>query len=113
MNRLALALAFCVACTGGSADDQDGEGTTDPNFVAEFGTTTSFTVVATSDDKLDFPRDLEFHPVRTNELWVANTDTDAITVLYDPDTEGMSSEKFADAVRNHFMEEVSSIAIGD
>ena len=52
------------------------------NVVPQFGVGFDEVVVADSSDGLSDPRDLEFHPGRANELWVANRATDSISVSY-------------------------------
>ncbi len=71
-----------------------------------------FAVVATEDDQLSTPRDLAFHPDFADELWVVNQDTDSVVVLFSPGTGGQESQRFKDPAANHFMEEVSSLAMG-
>ena len=69
-------------------------------------------VIADASDDLDDPRDLEFHPGRANELWVANRATDSITIVHNTGLETQYSENRRDSHRNHFLEEVSAIAFG-
>ena len=40
--------------------------------IAQFGTGFTEVVIADTSDDLFDPRDLEFHPGRANELWIAN-----------------------------------------
>ena len=49
--------------------------------VEQFGEVFREIVIADSSDDLDDPRDLEFHPGRANELWIANRATDSITMF--------------------------------
>ena len=81
-------------------------------FVEQFGEVFDEVVIADSSDALDDPRDLEFHPGRTNELWIANRATDSITIVSDTGMESQTSQNRLDSNRNHFLEEVSSIAFG-
>lgn len=88
---------------------------TDSNAaVPQFGTGFDETIIATSADGLNEPRDLEFHPgaTRSDELWVVNRADDSIVILHDAGTPSQTSEKRLDSYRNHFMEEVSAIAFG-
>lgn len=87
---------------------------TPDEFVPEFGATNApaLTVVATVDDGLSTPRDLEFHPDRTNELWTVNQATDSVVILFDPGTTDQIAETRHDAYGRHFMEEVSALAFG-
>ena len=80
--------------------------------VEQFGVVFNEVVIADASDDLDDPRDLEFHPGRANELWIANRATDSITIVHDTGLETQYSENRQDSNRNHFLEEVSSIAFG-
>jgi hypothetical protein len=82
--------------------------------VTQFGTSNRiFKVIATNDDGLNIPRDLEFHPERPNELWTVNQGTEAVVILFDPDTPNQKSDERLDMARSHFMAQVSSFAFGD
>ncbi len=87
----------------------------EPTTVPEFGTdeTRKLTVIATGNDGLDVPRDLAFNPVRPTELWTVNRAFDGTVILFDAGTDNQVIEVRADAYGNHFMEEVSAIAMGD
>ena len=54
----------------------------DTGTVDAFGDGFVETVIADHLDNLADPRDLEFHPGRTNELWIANRATDSITIVH-------------------------------
>ncbi len=84
-------------------------------FVAEFGTaeTRKYTIVANAQDGLNVPRDLEFHPTRTTELWTVNRSFDGTVTFYNAGTEQQIADRREDVYRNHFMEEVSAIAFSD
>lgn len=69
--------------------------------------------IATSDDGLSKPTDLEFHPEREGEFWIVNQKTDAVTIAYDADSGAPSFDNLKDPAANHFMERVSSIAFSD
>ena len=69
-------------------------------------------VIADATDDLDEPTDMEFHPGRTGELWIANRATDSITIVHNTGLENQTSENREDAYSNHFLEEVSAIAFG-
>jgi DNA-binding beta-propeller fold protein YncE len=94
-----------VACFAGG-QDVDAETT-----VGTFGSDPTFTVVAQG-GKFATPRDLEFHPDRPDELFVVNRDTDSVTVITNPGTPDQKEKNYADVYGNHFMEEVSSLAMG-
>ena len=51
--------------------------------VAQFGTGFDEVVIVDSSDGLNDPRDLEFHPGRTDELWIANRGDDSMTIVHD------------------------------
>ncbi|MCS5527474.1 MAG: hypothetical protein NZ774_06385 [Candidatus Poseidoniales archaeon] len=80
--------------------------------VPQFGVGFDEVVIADSSDSLNDPRDLEFHPGRANELWVANRATDSITIVHNTGLENQYSQNRQDSNRNHFLEEVSAIAFG-
>lgn len=80
--------------------------------VEQFGHTFEEVVIADYTDALNEPRDLEFHPGKANELWVANRATDSITIVENVGMENQTSQNRRDAYRNHFLEEVSAIAFG-
>ncbi len=82
------------------------------SVVPQFGVGFDEVVIADYSDSLSDPRDLEFHPGRANELWVANRATDSITIIHDTGLENQTSENRQDSNRNHFLEEVSAIAFG-
>jgi hypothetical protein len=82
--------------------------------VPEFGPDSSrrFVAYASTDDGLMRPRDLQFDPEAPQNLWIASQDNDGIVILFDAATDTQRSELFLDAFRDHFMEEVSSLAFG-
>ena len=84
----------------------------DSEVVEKFGVGFNEIVIADSSDFLSDPRDLEFHPGRTNELWIANRATDSITIVENTGLDNQTSQNRADSNRNHFLEEVSAIAFG-
>ena len=82
------------------------------DYVAQFGTGFDEIVVVDSSDGLNDPRDLEFHPGRINELWIANRGDDSMTIVHNTGLENQTSETREDSNSNHFLEEVSAIAFG-
>ncbi len=80
--------------------------------VEKFGVGFDEVVIADTTDYLNDPRDLEFHPGRANELWIANRATDTITIVENTGLENQTSQNRADSHRNHFLEEVSAISFG-
>ena len=81
-------------------------------IVTQFGGGFNEVIIADSSDELNDPRDLEFHPGRANELWVANRATDSITIIENTGLANQASQNRQDSNRNHFLEEVSAIAFG-
>ena len=133
-----FALTLVVACTDdagsdtgdGTGDDVDGtsDGTstgtetgtetesdtaveTTGGAVPEFGST--FTVIATADDGLNIPRDLEFNPLAPDQLWTFNMLSHGTVIFFDPGTAQQVAEVRIDAYGQHFMAFVSSAAFGD
>lgn len=82
--------------------------------IPQFGTGFDETVIASSAQGLNTPRDLEFHPssTRSDELWVVNRADDSVVIIHDTGKSTQTAEKRLDSFRNHFMEEVSAIAFG-
>jgi len=112
MVRFTIPLIAGGCIFNGDGDGGGGGGGGSGDEVPEFGSNPSFSVIAKGSDELDVPRDLEFHPDRPEELWVANRATDTIVVVWDSGTSDQTTESFYDAYANHFLEEVSSIAFG-
>ena len=84
-------------------------------YISQFGPGFFETEIASSQDDLDVPRDLEFHPnsSRQNELWVVNRATDSVTIIHNAGQSNQVTEYRKDSNGNHFMEEVSAIAFGE
>ena len=76
----------------------------DTPLVEQFGMAFDEVVIADSSDALSDPRDLEFHPGRVNELWVANRYTDSITIIEDTGLETQTSQNLEDSNSAHFLE---------
>ena len=62
------------------------------NHPAQFGTGFTEVVIADISDDLFDPRDLEFHPGRANELWIANRGDDSITIIHNTGLDNQTSE---------------------
>ena len=101
---MAFLMVFVIPTTFTQAEET--------NTVEMFGDGFSEVVIASYLDNLDDPRDLEFHPGRANELWIANRATDTITIVHNTGLENQTSEHRVDSNRNHFLEEVSAISFG-
>lgn len=117
--RLILASTFAfslAACPPpGSGDDDDAADAID---LLGGGThsldSVQLDVVATSDDGLASPTDLEFHPERRSELWIVNQETEGVTVLLDTNTDDQEALNFDDNVAGiHFMARPSALAFAD
>ncbi len=72
-----------------------------------------FEEVASRADGLRIPRDLEFHPVRTDELWVVNYENSSATVLFDMGTNNMSGQSYGAFGNLHFLAQPAGIAFSD
>lgn len=70
------------------------------------------TVVGERSDGLGTPRDLAFNPDVAGELWVVNRANDSATIFSDAGEASQTSDMRVDPYALHFMEEVSSIAMG-
>jgi len=70
------------------------------------------TLIGSSRNGLDYPRDLDFNPERPGELWVVNQRDDSAVIFEDAGSEKQRSVKVIDPAADHFMEEVSSISFG-
>ena len=72
------------------------------------------TVIGTSSDGLRIPRDLEFNPEETDELWVANRSTpgDERMVVFSGASSGSPSSKEYSGPTEHFFAQPSAIAFG-
>lgn len=89
-----------------------------PNIVDDILSDPEVEVVATSDQDLLVPRDLDFHPdPARNELWVINKDqanTGGSTVrFFGPGEQGMTWQWQRDPNAWHFMSLPTGIAFGD
>ena len=107
-RKVAFSLVFLLLFALPSYTSQAEETET----VDAFGDGFEETVIANYLDYLADPRDLEFHPGRANELWIANRATDSITIVHNTGLDNQTSENREDAYSNHFLEEVSAIAFG-
>ena len=107
-KRIAFTLVFLLLFTLPSYATQAEE----TEVVEAFGDGFLEVVIADASDDLRSPTDLEFHPGRTNELWIANQATDSMTIVSNTGLENQTSQNREDAYSNHFLEEVSAIAFG-
>jgi plastocyanin/DNA-binding beta-propeller fold protein YncE len=92
---------------GGSASESQPGDASSASCAPAFGLQNAVIVEFTNDEGLDNPRDLQFHPLNPNELWVANNDTDSITII---DTVAGTAVTRRDRAPYHYMERISSLA---
>ena len=109
---LLYAPASVVGDTNGSDNSYTNYSTIDAEYVPQFGFSFVEVIISDISDNISSPTDLEFHPGRVNELWVANKATDSITIVHDTGLDNQTSETRLDVNRNHFLEEVSAISFG-
>ncbi|MDB4865268.1 hypothetical protein OAV46_03180 [Euryarchaeota archaeon] len=109
---LLYAPASVVGDTNGSDNYYTNYSTIDAEYVPQFGFSFVEVIISDTSDNISSPTDLEFHPGRVNELWVANKATDSITIVHDTGLDNQTSETRLDVNRNHFLEEVSAISFG-
>ncbi len=135
MSRLALLLPLLFACSDTGKDeasDASDDGGDDAQLDGDTGDTggapesgvaalgqgahdlgsIAVTVVAVRDDGLRTPRDLAFNPDVAGELWVVNRANDSATIFENIGEDDQTVESRIDPYALHFMEEVSSIAMG-
>ncbi len=79
--------------------------------VDAFGTSQDFVVVGSHADGLRIPRDLAFDPLDPELLWTVNQENDGVVLFRAPGEPAQAVESRVDFDANHFMEEVSSIAL--
>ena len=135
MRRItALTLLLITACDPDSPDgkqsDGSGDGATldigdtgdtgdvEPVGVSALGAGShdlgaiTVTVVAERADGLRTPRDLAFNPDVEGELWVVNQTNDSATIFSGAGESDQVADMRVDPYALHFMDEVSSIAMG-
>jgi hypothetical protein len=126
--RFAWALVLLAGCGGTDAEDAasgvaTGAGATGSSsttgaggggsLVPELGGDgRKLTVIATSADGLDVPRDLGFAPDHPDQLWTIDTGFEGVVIFTQPGEAGQTAEKRMDAFAPHFMAHVSSLAFG-
>ncbi len=71
------------------------------------------TVIATSAEFLEVPRDLAFHPVRQNELWVVNRGDESVVVITDPGTPSQHATRYKGPDSHHFLAQPAALAFAD
>src|SRR5262245_27322978 len=122
LSRCSLVLLLLAAACGpaGETDGPSDPGKQDPGdkepevvetLLGDVTLAPRLTVIADSDDGLNVPRDLSFHP-ETGQLWVVNRADDSVVIVTDPTGAAERTTKLIDGYALHFMEEVSSVAFG-
>lgn len=114
-------LLLLAACTG----PKDGEGsetsspTTSPQATGlpilgegSHDVSEAIEVLSKNPDGLSRPQDLAFNPAVDGELWVVNRQDDSVTIYDDAGSPSQQSTHIVDPYALHFMEQVSSIAMG-
>src|SRR5688572_20916653 len=90
--------------------------TAQPNCLDQYvGATVTPTVIASSTNQVNQPRDLDFKP-KSNELWVANygtTNGGSMVIIYNAGQPNQTSQYRKDSHSGHFMIYPSAIAFGD
>jgi len=75
-------------------------------------TSVTLTAIATSDDGLKTPTDLDWNPMKPTELWVVSFKDDSIVTIADAPTDARVSLRRRDAAATHFMPNPTGIAFG-
>ena len=102
---------IAVACSGPEDSAEELLGVAALGYQSHDPETVQQTVVGTSSNGLDVPRDLAFNPDVPGELWVVNRADDSVSIFFEADTNPKSTH-IVDPYALHFMEEVSSLAFG-
>lgn len=105
LAALAPSIALVVVACAPVKDAEEREGLAVLGFQSNDLDEVSVTVVATADDGLNEPRDLDFNPEVPGELWIVNRGDDSTVTISD----GVAVKRI-DPYALHFMEEVSSIS---
>lgn len=107
-----LLLSSTIALSACGSDDDSEIQATEIGIGDHSPASVTFTVIATAEDGLKQPRDLEFNPLRPNELWVVNYEDDSTLTISDAPSENRIVEKRIDGYALHFMEQVTALAFG-
>jgi hypothetical protein len=101
-----VVLAGCKPEEDPDPSETHTEGTGVPVLAAELQ------VMSRRADGLAFPTDLAFNPAVEGELWVVNHEDDSVVIYDDAGGPDQKSTHIVDPYALHFMEQVSSIAMG-
>lgn len=98
-------------CNGNNSE------TTDPTGLPTLGdgghdVSELLEVMGKKKDGLDRPQDLAFNPAAENELWVVSRKDDSVVIFDNAGTADQQTTHIIDPYALHFMEQVSSIAMG-
>ncbi len=115
LRPLLLVLLYClpllVGCPPVGDDDDDASGIDILGGGTHSLDNVQLDVIATADDDLNTPRDLEFHPIRTDELWVVNRETESVTILFDAGTDDQWTQHIDENFAGpHFLAQPSALA---
>lgn len=102
---VALVVPFAGGCPPAIDDDEE-----EPKPTPTLFSDVRVSVIATADDGLRGPRDLDFNPEVIGELWVQNRTDDATVTISDAGTDDQKSLRRKDPYALHFMEEVAAIS---
>jgi hypothetical protein len=119
MRRLVVSLAGGLAvCFAGCDPEVEVEPEPTPGIGALGHQTHSLDnvtidTIATRDNGLRGPRDLDFNPAVPGELWVVNQTDRATITISATGTNDQQSVRRLDPANRHFLDEVSSLSFGD
>ncbi len=112
MRTLVISAGLFLVTPACSTDDATvptapelGEGDRSPGSV-------TFTPIATMANGLNQPRDLDFNPLRPDELWVVSYTDDSMLIIAGAPSDSRSYDKRIDGYALHFMEQVTAISFG-
>ncbi len=108
-----------IGDTGGSGSADVGvDGSEEPGGIPLLGNGSNsldavdVSTVATGDDGLAIPTDLEFNPADAGQLWIVNREDSSAVVIDNAGSENQSSEKYNGLASDHFMVKPAAIAFG-
>jgi hypothetical protein len=109
---LAIGLAGCPV--GGNGDDDDDDGVSILGNGTHDIANMVFEVMADDGDGLNTPRDLAFHPQRTDELWIVNRADNSSVILLDAGTDDQEANRRGNTAGSaHFLAQPSALAFAD
>jgi hypothetical protein len=105
-----LAAAACLPAESDPPDEERRDGIGALGYGAHTMDAVELTEIATAEDGLNGPRDLDFNPEHPGELWIMSRIDDSVTIVFDTGTSKQTTQRLKDPFAMHFMEEVSSIS---